>query len=295
MKAFMRNMFVFSALLVFFVTSGCGARSQEFSSSERGVSASNVMNPASPGKAGDRMEIEIKGVKVAFRWCPLGSFKRYWNKSTEGDWEERTTWDDDKKVFEITLTKGFWLAETETTQELWQAVMGENPSEGQRTRKKPVNNVSWDDTQDFISRLIGEYAPIGFEFRLPTEAQWEYACMAGSTGEHYGDLDAIAWSSDNSDGHAHDVGQKEANAWGLYDMLGNVWEWCSDWYGYYPMKNLTDYTGPEKGSRRVIRGVSWSNDAGLCSRSSRFGWGDWSDSRAGFNNLGFRLALVPKE
>ena len=287
MKEFVRNMFVFSALLVFFVTSGCGAHSQEVSSSERGVSASNVMNPASPGKAGDRMEIEIKGVKVAFRWCPLGSFKRYWNKSTEGDWEERTTWDDDKKVFEITLTKGFWLAETETTQELWQAVMGENPSEGQRTRKKPVNNVSWDDTQEFISQLNSAgCAPSGYEFRLPTEAQWEYACMAGGFREPYGE----AWYYGNSGGHAHEVAQKEANDWGLYDMLGNVWEWCSDWYGGYPMKNITDYTGPHNGSLRVIRGGSWSSfDEKNCSRSYRNSWLGRVD------NIGFRLALVAKE
>ncbi|MGN1064047.1 MAG: formylglycine-generating enzyme family protein [Thermoguttaceae bacterium] len=291
MKAFMRNMFVFSALLVFFVTSGGGARSQEVSSSERGASASNVTDPSSPGKAGDRMEIEIKGVKVAFRWCPPGSFTRHWNKSTEDYWAEKTTWDDDKKDFEITLTKGFWLAETETTQELWQAVMGENPSEGQRTSKKPVNNVSWDDTQEFISQLNSAgCAPSGYEFRLPTEAQWEYACMAGTTGERYGELDAIAWYFGNSYNHAHEVGQKKANAWGLYDMLGNVWEWCSDWYGGYPMKNLTDYTGPENGLLCVARGGSWNHDSAvLCSRSYRGGW------NVGNYRLGFRLALVAKE
>ncbi|MBQ2039735.1 MAG: formylglycine-generating enzyme family protein, partial [Thermoguttaceae bacterium] len=130
---------------------------------------------------------------------------------------------------------------------------------------------------------------------LPTEAQWEYACMAGTTGERYGELDAIAWYGDNSDGVVHEVGQKKANAWGLYDMLGNVLELCSDWYGDYPMKNLTDYTGPEKGSDRVIRGGGCGDDAEDCSRSYRVYWYirrgllDWDV------DLGFRLALVPKE
>ena len=320
MKAFMRNMFVFSALLVFFVTSGCGARSQEVSSSEGGASASNVTNPSSsskdggasasnvtdpssPGKAGDRMEIEIKGVKVAFRWCPPGSFTRHFNESTKDYWDKpQKTFDDDPdgyQDFEITLTQGFWLAETETTQELWYAVTGKNPSSGQRTRKTPVNFVTWDDTQDFISQLNSAgYAPSGYEFRLPTEAQWEYACMAGSTGERYGKIDAIAWYGGynendeyvgNSDGHAHEVGQKKANAWGLYDMLGNVWEQCSDWYGDYPMKNLTDYTGPVDGSYRVLRGGGWSRGAGSCGRSCR---GNWYGR---YYYPGFRLALVPKE
>ena len=290
MKEFVRNMFVLSAMCIFFVTSGCGARSQEVPSSERGASASKVTSPSSPGKAGDRIEIEIKGVKVAFRWCPPGSFTRHWNKSTEVYWAEMTTWDDDKKDFEITLTQGFWLAETETTQELWQAVTGENPSVGQRTRKTPVNNVYRKDTQKFISQLNSEgYAPAGFEFSLPTEAQWEYACMAGTTGERYGELDAIAWYGSNSDNHAHEVGQKKANAWGLYDMLGNVWEWCYDWHEDYPMKNLTDYTGPENGSDRVYRGGCWRDDAKLCSRSFRGHWFGMGD------DLGFRLALVAKE
>ena len=311
MKEFVRNMFVFSALFVFFLTSVCGARSQEVSSSERdasssnvtnpsssskdgGASASNVTDPSSPGKAGDRMEIEIKGVKVAFRWCPPGSFTRHWNKSTEDDWAEKTTWDDDRKDFEITLTQGFWLAEMETTQELWLAVTGENPSVGQRTRRTPVNVVYWEDTQKFISQLNSEgYAPASFEFRLPTEAQWEYACMAGTTGERYDELSAIAWCGGYESGYAHEVGLKKANAWGLYDMLGNVEEWCSDWYGDYPMKNLTDYTGPENGSYRVLRGGSWNTADNICSRSFRYVWSGVRLVRNG--SLGFRLALVAKE
>ncbi len=290
MREFVRNMFVFSAMFVFFITTGCGARSQELPSSEPGASETKVTSPSSPGKAGDRMEIEIKGVKVAFRWCPPGSFTRHWNKSTEYDWAEQTTWDDDKKDFEITLTQGFWLAETETTQELWQAVTGKNPSYGQRTKKTPVNDISWEDTRKFISQLNSDgYAPAGFEFRLPTEAQWEYACMAGTTGELYGELDAIAWIPHNSKNHAHEVGQKKANAWGLYDMLGNVFELCYDRYGKYPMKNLTDYRGPVGDSDFVIRGGSWDGHPSFCCSSSRF------HDPSGAPRIGFRLALVPKE
>ncbi len=275
-----------------FLTTGCGNRSQELPAADDSASTSSGKGWSSPGKAGARMEVDIKGVKVAFRWCPPGKFTRHWNKSTEDEWEKRTTWDDDKEDFTITLTKGFWLAETETTQELWQAVTGENPSSGAKTRKTPVNHVSWEKTQEFISKLNDAgYAPTGFKFCLPTEAQWEYACIAGTTGERYGELDAIAWYSGNSDGDAHEVGTKKANAWGLYDMLGNVWERCEDRYGKYPMKNLTDYAGPEGGSNRVIRGGSWNNGAEFCSRSYRYF--DWDG--AGYGNVGFRLSLVPQE
>ncbi|MBQ2040386.1 MAG: SUMF1/EgtB/PvdO family nonheme iron enzyme [Thermoguttaceae bacterium] len=236
------------------------------------------------------MEIEISGVKTAFRWAPSGSFVRHWNRKTEGDWGEPTAWSGDKKDFVITLTRGFWLAETETTQELWQAVAGKNLSDGEQTKTTPVNNISWEETQEFVSKLNdGGYAPDGFEFQLPTEAQWEYACMAGAADERYGELDAIAWYLDNSDGHAHEVGQKGANAWGLYDMLGNVWEWCYDLNKDYPMGNLTDYAGPRMGLDHVCRGGSWSLDAAGVSSSRR------SHSRVGYRGLGFRLALVRKE
>ena len=122
--------------------------------------------------------------------------------------------------------------------------------------------------------------------RLPTEAEWEYACRAGTTGARYGKLGEVAWYEDNSDGETHRVGTKAPNAWGLYDMLGNVWEWCQDWHGSYPSGPVTDPTGPSTGSYRVYRGGSWDFAAGGVRAAYRGG-----DS-PGYRNvdLGFRVA-----
>ena len=271
------------------------AENDEASAPDAVASDSNATDWTSPGKAGARMEVEINGVKAAFRWCPPGNLARRWSKGTERFWEKQTDWDDDKQDFDVALTQGFWLAETETTQELWKAVTGNNPSLEERTRKRPVNNVSWDDAQEFISKLNdGGYAPAGFEFRLPTEAQWEYACMAGTAGERYGELDAIAWYEGNTGvgDIANEVGLKKPNAWGLYDMLGNIEEWCYDRYEKYPMKVLTDYIGPQEGSYHVVRGCCCDNSPAVCKRSFR---AFLADKSIGGCYIGFRLALVPKE
>jgi len=122
--------------------------------------------------------------------------------------------------------------------------------------------------------------------RLPTEAEWEYACRAGTTGARYGKLGEVAWYEDNSDGETHRVGTKAPNAWGLYDMLGNVWEWCQDWHGSYPSGPVTDPTGPSTGSYRVYRGGSWDFDAGGVRAAYR--GGDSPGYRNGY--LGFRVA-----
>ena len=169
--------------------------------------------------------------------------------------------------------------------------MGGNPSMF-KGAKRPVERVTWDEALDYCRKLTTKQRakgilPEGWEWRLPTESEWEYAARAGTTEARHGELDAIAWYRGKPGGKTHPVKLKAANAWGLYDMLGNVWEWCSDWHGNYPTGSATDPKGPSSGSDRVGRGGSWSSDAG-CVRSAdrrRFDPGNRN------NNLGFRPVL----
>jgi len=160
-----------------------------------------------------------------------------------------------KPVHEVTLTEGFYMQVTEVTQKQWQAFMGDNPS-AFKGPDLPVEQVSWEDAQEFLKKLNATEK--GANYRLPSEAEWEYAARAGQTGE-LPDLEAVAWSTTNSGKQTHPVGQKEANEWGLYDMLGNVWEWCADWYDYdyYKKSPSVDPSGPSSGKNRVERGGSW--------------------------------------
>ena len=141
---------------------------------------------------------------------------------------------------------------------------------------RPVTHVSWNDCQEFC-RKTG--------LQLPTEAQWEYACRAGSTGAYAGNLDDMAWYENNSGSRTHSVGTKKPNAWGLYDMHGNVYEWCQDWFGKYPSGSVTDPTGPSSGSDRVGRGGSWDDDAGGCRSAYR----SYGEPGYRYYYLGFRV------
>lgn len=189
----------------------------------------------------------------------------------------------DETQHRVTLTRPFEMMVTPVTQALWQAVMGNNPSHF-KGPDLPVEEVSWEDVQDFIQKLN---QMLGTDsLRLPTEAEWEYACRAGTTGARYGELDEVAWYKYNSDGETHPVRQKAPNAWGLYDMLGNVYEWCQDWYGSYQMGAVTDPMGPSTGSRRVIRGGSWHSDAGFVRAALR----DYRSHDARNVRVGIRLA-----
>jgi formylglycine-generating enzyme required for sulfatase activity len=200
---------------------------------------------------------------------------------------------DEKPLTRVTLTKGYWLGKTEVTQGQYEALMGANPSNFKNAgRDAPVEQVSWDEAMQFCRKLTERERqagrlPDGYEYTLPTEAQWEYACRAGTTADYAGNLDAMAWYNQNSGNTTHPVAQKQANAWGLYDMHGNVWEWCRDWYGNYQGGSVTDPTGPTSGSFRVYRGGGWDLDAGCCRSAVRFGYvpGGRGD------DLGFRLAL----
>ena len=219
-----------------------------------------------------------------------------------GSYENETDRDDDEYRHSVTLTQGYWLGKYEVTQAQYEAVMGSNPSEFIGA-DLPVEKVSWNDATNFCARLTeieraAGRLPEGYEYTLPTEAQWEYACRAGtweplydgyipSSYEWYPGAD-LAWYDGNSQGTTHPVGQKLPNGWGLYDMYGNVWEWCSDWYGDYPTSAVTDPTGAIFNWARVDRGGGW-NSPGKCCRSAARGYGgpDYH-----LNNVGFRVALT---
>lgn len=188
---------------------------------------------------------------------------------------------DEKPVHKVTISQQFYLGKYEVTQAQWEAVMGSNPS-GFKGATLPVEQVSWEDCQEFIEKLNSK--GIG-TFRLPTEAEWEYACRAGTTGDHAGNLDEMAWYKMNSDDKTHLVGTKKANPWGLYDMHGNVWEWCQDRYGDYPTGAVQDPAGAAGGSFRVFRGGSWNSRAYNCRSANR---NRYSPSYRS-DGLGFRL------
>ena len=195
---------------------------------------------------------------------------------------------DESSVHSVTLPD-YYIGETEVTQELWKAVMGKNPSWFKYNPQKPVENVSWHDCQSFIKRL-NELT--GKNFRLPTEAEWEYAARGGNKSKGYkysggNDINEMAWYKGNSNSQTHDVKTKSPNELGIYDMSGNVLEWCEDWFGYYSSSSQTNPKGPSSGSYRVLRGGSWKNGARYCRVSNR------SNRNPGYGHLysGFRLAL----
>ena len=196
---------------------------------------------------------------------------------------------DEKPVHSVTLS-GYYIGKCEVTQELWEAVMGSNPSKF-KGAQNPVENVSWNDCQEFVSRLN---RLTGRTFRLPTEAEWEYAARGGKKSRHYkysgsDNIDDVAWYDGNSGDKTHAVGAKTANELGICDMTGNVWEWCSDWYGNYSAGAQTNPQGPSSGSGRVLRGGSWDHNAGCCRVSNR----DYFDPGYSYYYGGLRLVLVP--
>ena len=195
--------------------------------------------------------------------------------------------DDEKPTHEVTLSD-YYIGKTEVTQALWEAVMGNNPSYFQG-KSLPVENISWNDCKTFIVKLN---ALTGKTFRMPTEAEWEYAARGGSKSRGYkysgsGNIDEVAWHKDNSEEKTHEVGTKRPNELGLYDMSGNVWEWCNDWYGDYSSASQTNPKGPDSGANRIGRGGGWWYYARGCRCSIRGDFGP--DYRNEF--LGLRLCL----
>lgn len=205
-------------------------------------------------------------VQIMMRLIPAGTF-------TMGspDWEVDREGDEGPRHL-VTMTRPFYIGIYEVTQEQWYAVMGNNPSWFVASGN-PVERVSWNDCQEFITELNTK--GIG-TFRLPTEAEWEYACRSGSLTRFafgddlgYSELGDYAWYSENSMAATHTVGQKEPNSWGLYDMHGNVFEWCSDWYGAYDGTEQTDPQGPSMGSAYIIRGGSYDGIPQCCRSAER--------------------------
>lgn len=196
-------------------------------------------------------------------------------------------WTNSKPIHKVTLSD-FYIGETEVTQDLWVAVMGTNPSRYIGSRK-PVENVSWDDCQEFIDKLN---QLTGKKFKLPSEAEWEFAARGGIKSKEYrysgsDTLDCVAWYSDNSESQTHNVMTKVANELGIYDMTGNVWEWCHDWFGSYKNGWLNNPQGPDRGQFRVIRGSCWLSKGKCCHVSNR----SFKKPNNEYKFIGLRLCL----
>lgn len=203
--------------------------------------------------------------------------------------------DAEKNPHKVTITESFYLGKYEVTQAQWKKVMGSQPSHF-KGADNPVEQVGWGDCQEFLAKLKDK-APSA-DYRLPTEAEWEYACRAGSTGWFcYGDdpeqLGLYAWFGKNAQGTTHPVGTKKPNAWGLYDMHGNVWEWCSDWFGAYPTNATTNPLGPASGSERVWRGGAW-DEYDMDSRCGNRMWviPVYENNVYRDSSLGFRVVMI---
>jgi formylglycine-generating enzyme required for sulfatase activity len=235
-------------------------------------------------------DLEIKGVTQRFRWIVPGTFLM-------GSPKDETERSDDETQHPVTLTQGYWMADKACTQALWRAVMGENPAYFKDNVNNPVEQVSWNDVQEFIIRLNNLVPEL--EARLPTEAQWEYACRAGTTtpfsfGENItpeqvnydGNYPYANGEKGLSRGKTIPVKSLPPNPWGLYEMHGNVWEWCYDWYGDYPSEPVVDPVEPSTGATRVLRGGSGGSIGGGVHSASRHGGGP------GYRgSIGFRLSL----
>lgn len=225
-------------------------------------------------------EIDVNGVKFKMVYVAGGTF-------TMGATAEQVGYNNDETPAHQVTLSDYFIGETEVTQELWYAVMGANPSNFTRSSRNPVERVSWYDCQSFIQKLN---QLTGLRFRLPTEAEWEFAARGGTKSKGYkysgsNRIDDVAWYDGNSGRSTHEVATCYPNELGLYDMSGNVWEWCSDWFGSYSSMAQTDPSGAGSGSYRVFRGGSWLNNAQYCRVSIRYG----NTPGSCFNALGLRL------
>ncbi|PYI88972.1 MAG: formylglycine-generating enzyme family protein [Verrucomicrobia bacterium] len=264
--------FSLTASLLFVVTIlwqlGCSNRGSE------------VPNPKTPSSTASRSSVSQNGGLVPLTnmiFIKAGTFMRI--------------------KFPVTLTRDFWLNKYEVTQGEYAAATGKNPSHFAGDPNRPVEKLSYFDAAAYCSAMtqrehdIGRLPP-GWEYRLPTEAEWEYACRAGTTnlfsfGDSATNADQYAWTLENSESITHPIGQKRPNPWGLYDMHGNVWEWCSDWFAPYPAGHVTDPGGPAQGKFKVFRGGGWNNAIEFARSANRF----MMSPSNGIYFVGFRMAL----
>ena len=238
----------------------------------------------------NREKIISNSIGMSFNYIPPGSYLRGSPLNEPGR-------ESDEKQHLATLSNGYYMQTTEVTQKQWKAVMGNLPLYIIKCDEKcPVERVSWDDAQEFINKLNEIEEP--HNYRLPTEAEWEYASRAGSktsfangeisvlTCDHDLKLGDIGWYCGNSKTSQHHfVAQKSPNVWGLYDMHGSVWEWCSDWYGQYPSETVPDPMGPSGGEERIIRGGGMADNARSCRSGNRHSLRPDIE----FDNIGFRI------
>jgi len=243
------------------------------------------------------VQTEFKEPPPGMMWIPAGTFLMG-SPASEPDRDS-----DESPQTQVTISRGFWMGKYEVTQRQYLEVMGANPAYFTGDLDRPVEQVSWNGAVAYCSKLTeleraAGRLPAGYEYRLPTEAQWEYACRAGTTtATAFGN--SLSSTQANFDGNdpynggspgpsmhrTTSVGSYAPNAWGLYDMHGNVWEWCADWYeGTYPGGSVTDPKGPTSGSNRVNRGGSWNNNGQNCRSAHRAGFNPENRN----NNLGFR-------
>lgn len=228
-------------------------------------------------------------------WIASGIFRMGSPDTEEGRLAE------DEHQFTVRITKGFWLGRYPVTQAQWQAVTGNNPSKF-KGLNHPVDRISWFDARDFCEQLnqrFADHLPESYRFSLPTEAQWEYACRAGTNSSYYNgstieDLSRAAWFQENSNDSTHPVGQKEPNRWGLYDMLGNVWEWCMGAPSRYPSEETADWLDfDEVPLEAVSRGGGWGTPPGIPSDVLFFrcAFRNWVEADTRFESEGMRLCL----
>lgn len=251
------------------------------------VAASPRASARGHDQYGDWADLTVKGVVQRFRLIPAGTF-------TMGSPPAEHGHELDEVQHLVTLTKCFWLADSECTHDLWHAVMTPIPdppdysssSTQQQPGDRAQDEISWSDCTTFLDRM--NHQVVGLEARFPTEAEWEYACRAGTTGpDTAASVEKMAWYGNRRDDPMHPVKLKVSNAWGLFDMQGNVVEYCQDWYGDYPSGPVTDPIGPATGTMRVVRGGSNCNPDVYCRPAKRFSLPPDQAERM----IGFRICL----